>query len=125
MTLTCIHCLSDDTGSGRIGSTPEQMGMPLAGMPLRGAAVRRGGWRRRAGSARERASEVGGAAARVGTRAGACERVLFVTLCHSSKYAFIKVFACGDLCLGVRVSSALPILRFSDREEPQGPHSNY
>ena len=40
--------LSDDTGSGRIGPTPEQMEMPLAGMPLRGAAVRRGGWRRRA-----------------------------------------------------------------------------
>ena len=87
--------LSDDTGSGRIGPTPEQMEMPLAGMPLRGAAVRRGGWRRRAGDARERASEVGGAVARVGTRAGACERVLFVTLCHPSKYAFIKVFACG------------------------------
>ena len=99
------------------------MEMPLAGMPLRGAAVRGGGWRRRAGGARERVSEVGGAAARVGTRAGACERVLFVTLCHSNKYAFIKVFACGDLCLGVRVSSALPILRFSDREEPQGPHT--
>ena len=32
-----------------------------------------------------------GAAARVGTRVGACERVLFVTLCHSSKYAFIVV----------------------------------
>ena len=70
-----------------------------------------------------RASEVGGAAAREGTRAGACERVLFVTFCHCNKYAFIKVFACGDLCLGVRVSSALPILRFSDREEPQGPHN--
>ena len=39
-----------------------------------------------------RASKVGGAAARVGTRAGACERVLFVTIRHCSKYAFIKVF---------------------------------
>ena len=29
------------------------MEMPLARMPLRGAAVRRGGWRRRAGGARD------------------------------------------------------------------------
>ena len=63
----------------------------------------------------------------MGTRAGACERVLFVTLCHSSKYAFIKVFACG---VSVRECEFPPhcSFRFSAQETVYDHccrHSNY
>ena len=70
MTLTRVHpFVSGDTGPPNRSTGCGHVNADGRNMQLRGAVVRCGGWRWHAGGVRARASEVGGAAARVETRA--------------------------------------------------------